>query len=611
MLTLGGSVVTTTIPPSFVNLQNPNQVQPSPSLNALAMYYNTTLSQIGSRNFENASFLLSTFRFVNIPSSVNGTAQLANVDLGTVNLASANATEDFANAESEIQARQYVNASTFVGKGCSMAMAANRTMADFQGPQTIRFESESVPVGLYSKGSLAASAEVGSLLATCGSLSQRHTSPGLVLLIGSPHEQAETGGTVRLDGNLTLNTSGIPDQVVLFYINGSYFGSLVTSPEGLLSGTLQIPFIYSNAAAVEALAEANSTRGTGGTTSNTILFTILFNRTSLAVADPPAYLPGSTFSVHGNLTTVNGLPLPDAPITVTYLRDSVVTSTDSLGTFRAQFMVPGNATDGTYYIYARFSPRGAYGPSFNFTSIVVYHLRLILTLSLPGLSLAGFSTHISGTATSNGTAVPNANITLDSPWGASTATTDQEGHFDIVFSVSPLEFALSKNVTVSASPSEPYIASSTVVATLGLFNILLVILPATIIGVAAYEANSLGVFQDLRVRLRARNRETLSLSTLEKPSIETLPPADRGPEPLRLFGRALILASTRFLIEFRPSQTIREMQSLVKAKDDGEAFVAFSRVLLTAEDFLYGKKFDSLRTDDARKALATLEVLWA
>jgi len=360
------------------------------------------------------------------------------------------------------------------------------------------------------------------------------------------------------------------------------------------------------------LVETNATRGTGGATSNPLIFAILFDQTSIVVADPPAYLPGTTFGVHGNLTTTNGTPLPDAPVTVTYLQDSVATTTDSAGIFRAQFTVPNSATDGPYFIYARFSPSGIYGPSFNFTSIDVYHLRLILALSLPGLSWAGFSTHIDGTATSNGTAVPNTRITLDSPWGTSNTTTDQDGHFDVVFPVSPLEFASSKNVTVSASPTEPYITGSTVVATLGLFNILLVILPATIIGVAAYEANTLGVFQDLRGRISGRrNQEAVLLGTLEKPSLETLPLADKGPEPLRLFGRALGLASTRFLIEFRSSQTIREMLSLVMAKDDGEAFVAFSRVLLTAEDFLYGKKFDASRTDDARKALSTLEELWA
>ena len=343
-----------------------------------------------------------------------------------------------------------------------------------------------------------------------------------------------------------------------------------------------------------------------------MFFTILFNQTSIVVADPPAYLPGSSFSVHGNLTTTNGIPLPDAPVTVTYLRYSVATTTDTSGAFGARFTVPNNATDGIYYVYARFTPIGIYGPSFNFTSIDVYHLHLTLTLSLPGLSLAGFSTHINGTATANGTAVPNARVTLASPWGTSTATTDRGGHFDVVFPVSPLEFAFSKSVAISVSPSQSYISGSAAIETLGLFNILVIVLPATIIGVAAYEANSLGVFEDLKVRLEERRgRRPGQVPTLETPPLESLPSADKGPEPLRLLGRALVLASTRFSIEFNPSQTIREMLSLAKTKEDGEAFVLFAKILLTAEDFLYGQKFDSSRTGDAWKALSSLEVLWS
>ena len=137
-------------------------------------------------------------------------------------------------------------------------------------------------------------------------------------------------------------------------------------------------------------------------------------------------------------------------------------------------------------------------------------------------------------------------------------------------------------------------------------------MPAAIIGVAGYEANSLGVFQDLRARVRGRRgKGAMQVATLETSSLESLPPSDRGPEPLRLLGRALIIASTRFSIEFKSSQTIREMLSLVKTSDDGEAYVLFSRILLMAEDFLYGQRFDPSRTDDARKALNSLEVLWS
>ena len=608
--------MTTTIPPSFVNLQNPNQVQPSASLNALAIYYNTTLGLIGSRNFANASFLLTTFRFVNIPSSVNGTAQSANTDLAMVEGASANATTIFAKAGSEVQARQYINASLLVNRGCSLAEEANRTLADFEGPQTASFGAESVPVVLYSKGSSAASAEVGSLLAACSSLSgqsgSQNGSQPPILLIGSAEKEVETGGTIELNGNLTLKGVGVSGEVVLFYVNGSYFGSLETSMNGSVSGNLQVHYIYSHAATVQALVEANSTRGIAGAISNTLVFTILFNQTNLVIADPSAYLPGENFGVHGNLTTANGNPLSYAPVTVTFLHDSVAATTDSKGVFRAQFTVPNNATDGVYYIYARFTPKGVYGPSFNFTSIDVYHLRLTLVLSVPGLSFAGFSTHLSGTVSANGSSVANSSIDLVSPWGTSTAKTDSAGYFDATLPVSPLEFASSRYVTVTVIPTEPYIAASTAVVTLGLFNILVVILPVAIVGAAGYEAYSLGVFQDLKTRIRRRGEpKTALLGAMNGPSIESLPWTYTGPEPLRLLGRALDLASRRFSIAFRASQTIREMLALVREKEDSEAFVAFSRILTTAEDFLYSKRFDPSSIDNARKALASLEVLWS
>jgi len=618
MLTLGGSVATTLIPPSFLPLQNPGNVVVQYDLSGLAQYYNTTLTQIGTGNFANASFLLGTFRFVNIPSNVNTTARAANADLASVNTTVPEALKVFASARLAIQANELINATKLIGTGCFFASSANKSLADFSGPETTKFSSESVPTNQYTSGLSLVSSEVRALHDECASISTQ--VPGgtgtagkpSILSIGSPQKVIETGGPVKLFGNLTKAAVGIGEQKIFFYVNGSYFGALVSDAHGNISGTLSIPFLYFHTVSVQALVAPNSTIGVGGAYSNPIYFSVLFDETYIAIGDPPAYLPGTNFNVRGNLTTVNGVPLPDAPVTVTYLRDSVVTTTDSSGTFGAQFTVPNNATDGPYYVSARFTPRGVYGPSFNFTSIDVYHLHLGLTLSFPHLSWAGFSTHVAGTATSDGTAVPSAAITLDSPWGSFATKTDQMGNFDIVFPVSPLEFAFSKNVTVAASPSEAYIAGRTAVVTLGLFNILIVILPVAIFGVAGYEANSLGVFQGLRVRLRrGRNQEPVLLTSPVMPSTETLPSPDKGPEPLRLLGRALVLASTRFSIIFRPSNTIREMISLVRAKDDGEAFVAFSKVLLTAEDFLYGQRFDSSHTDEARKALNTLEVLWS
>ena len=241
----------------------------------------------------------------------------------------------------------------------------------------------------------------------------------------------------------------------------------------------------------------------------------------------------------------------------------------------------------------------------------MFHLHLNLTLSAPGLSWAGFSTQVSGTATSNGTAVADAAIVLASPWGTSAARTDQGGHFEVSVPVSPLEFGFSKRVTVSAFPPEPYIAGTKVTATLALFNILVVILPAAVIGIAVYEADSLGAFQPFKARMSGRRaHDTAPQAAAVKPSL-VVQGFEDGPEPLRLFRRALALAATRLTLVFRQSLTIREMLSLARAKDGGEASAAFATVLLTAEDFLYGKGFEPSRLDEAREALARLEEIWS
>ena len=63
-------------------------------------------------------------------------------------------------------------------------------------------------------------------------------------------------------------------------------------------------------------------------------------------------------------------------------------------------------------------------------------------------------------------------------------------------------------------------------------------------------------------------------------------------------------------MRFRRSQTIREMASLVGARDTGEGFRVFSQLMLTAEDYLYSERFDRGRLKTADEQLARLEDLW-
>lgn len=605
MLTLGGSVATTTIPPSFLPLQNPSQVKVDHSSSALAGYYNTTLTQLGARNFENVSFFLETFHFVNIAPAVNSTAQAANSDLASVNVTAANATAIFVEAGQAISAKDYINATILVDQGCALAQQANASLADFRTTQTSRFASESIPVAQYAKGLSAASAMVGSLVSECNLLKQRVTFTGLVLLIGSPQAAIETGGTVQLVGNLTFRGTPVPGDQVLFYINGTYFGSLTTNANGLLVGTLTIPYVYARSAQVQALSVADPALNLGGGTSNVVTFVILFDQTSIVIGDPPAILPTFSFNVSGNLTTAAGAPLPYAPVNVTFFGSSQILRTDARGVFATRLTVPANATDGIHYVYASFAPQGAFGPSVNFTSIEVVHLPMTLTVNTPSLSLAGVSTTVTGTARANGTAIADANVTVSSPWGAVTATTNYAGVYKANIPVSPLEFAFTKNVTVSAVAPQPYVAEGVAVKTLGLFNVILVLLPAAGVAVVGYEALKLGAFERFRKREEAEPME----ESLPEAAVE-FAESSAGHELLVVYLSALQLASKRFSVRFRKSQTIREALAAVRAKEDGPGAAAFAEIAASLEDFLYAPSFDQKRAASAKAKLAELEGHW-
>jgi hypothetical protein len=609
MLTLGGSVATTAIPPSFVALQDPGLTKQQHDPNALAAYYNTTLTYIGRTNFANASFLLQTFHFVNISPSVNATARLANADLGTVNSSAANATAAFDQAVLDIKARQFLNATVLVNQGCAFAQRANSSLADFQGPQTKAFKSESVPVTQYSKGSALADLEVKALLARCNDLLGQVNFSGLVLLIGSSQTSIETGGQVSLNGNLTLHGTGIGNEDVLFYINGTYFGSLTTQSNGDLGGTLRIPFLYSHFAVVQAVVVPDTGLKLGGATSNTLLFLILFNQTAIVIGDPPAILPTFSFNVEGNLRTVSGTALPNAPVQITFLGDSKLVRTNSLGVFATRLTVPANASDGIYNVYARFAPQGVLGPSFNFTQVEVYHLALNLTLSAPQISWAGFATHVDGIATSNGSRVANVAITLNSPWGSTATQTDSTGRFTADIVVSPFELALEKGASVTAVPSQPYITSASATIGLRLFNVFALAILVAAVGIGGWEADKLGVFEGARKMLGRKQATEVTAARAVIPQ-DAILQIRSGPEALQLYWRALQLAAGKLGLRFAPSQTIRETLAAVATKADSDSSAEFSAVLLTAEDFLYAESFDQSRLADARRHLESLEERW-
>jgi hypothetical protein len=647
-ITVGGSIATTLSPSSFANINNPASLPSTHNtqseLKALAIYYNATLSSIGAGRFENASLLLATFRFVTIPTTVNQTALSATAALASANEASQQATTDLGAAQTAIATKEYLNATFSIDSGCSQARAANESLGEFSGHWTPRLVSLSVPTGLFLPGASQAGAEVHALVSYCSRLeamlpsattSSSSSAHGLTLSISSLERTVDTGGAIALEGALTLNDNGtgLGGQRAFFYVNDTYFGSMVTDASGRLDGNLTFPFLYKPVALIQGLVAPNVTAGITGSRSNVLAVTVLFNKTVLAITDPSVYLPTQNFTVSGSLETTSGRPLPDAPLKLTFFSDTLITTTDATGGFSARLTVPANATDGTYDVYAAFAPEGSFGPSSNFTSIEVAHLPLSLSVDAP-FSFAGFSTRVRGSAVANGTAVPDARVDVQTPWGSYVTSTDGEGRFSLDVTVSPFDLALTGAVQANVAPAQPYIAPGGGSTSMSIFNPLIIVIPGVIVGVATYEADKTGAFEGLRRRLR-RNRRARDSEVASKRRA-----AARGtgrdiaaggweadsvggedehisavtavnvPELISIFRRALEIASTRFALHFGEGRTIREILATVGAEGTSIGYEQFSRILLAEEDFLYAPSFDASREGSARRDLGYLERHW-
>jgi hypothetical protein len=643
LLILGGTIEGIRIP--FGAIQNPNQVQNQTDLNALALYYNTTLSFLAGGKYNTTAFYLKTFNFVNIPADVDQTAYTANNQVGSINVSVPLAITDFANASRFFSLNEFQNATLATNAGCAQARNANQTLAQFVYTTTPNFHDLGVPVSKYSIGEGLVQALVARLNAECTSLSGQLTnlsgssgtgSTGVVtvngtitkFLISSPQTSIETGGYVLVQGNLTQNSALIGDQKAYFYFDGTYIGSNEIAPSGYFTANLSIPFVYVASGALWAFVGSNASVSLPGITSNTLYFTILFNSTRIVIGDPPAYLPTESFSVSGNLSTASGAPVPLAPMQVSFLNATVKVYTNSVGQFGATFVVPPNTPNGNYDVYARFAPVGVFGPSFNLTLIQVVREILNLSAGTPWLSLAGFSSTLSGNIlTQNGSAVPNASILVNSPWGVFRGISNASGGFAIKVGIPIWEFAFWKPVTVSATPVQPFVDSGRAASSFELFNILWLVIPGIIVGFSAYEAKNLGLLPALKKlsASRPRRKKVEAIQVREQAIaigeealgdiIQTKAKAHRM---ISIYMEAVGLAVQRFAgVTFKDSFTIREVFNAVKrrsAEDQNRssprAMELFQEISSASEDYLYSSHFEAKLVNDAEAWIDELRSLW-
>jgi hypothetical protein len=612
LLASGGAFESLNIPTPWASIQNPSLVQQQQgNLTALAQFYNITLTYLAQTNYSGVELNLQSFNFINIQGTLSSTANSANSEIGSMNVSVPIAISDFLNASYYIGLGEYGNASLKIGAGCQEALAANTSLTQFANSTTPQFAGLKVPVKIYAIGEDSVNFTITQLVAKCNTLKAQlaayYSPPGNGFLISSPQSEIITGGNVVIFGNLSQGSKVFSGQEIRFYFNGTYIGSTYTNKLGELDVTLAIPFVYESVGEIWGSAPNNATSGLLSTSSNALFFTIVYNGTQIILRDPPAYLPTETFSVNGNLSTLSGTVLPSAPVTVKFLNESLMVTTNSKGDFFASFTVPANASNGVYLVTARFSPSGLYGPSFNVTTVNVYHEIIKLTLDRPDISFAGFDSSIQGRVeTTNGTIVRGASVTLFLPWGSYPVTTNSSGWFEISLPIPIWEFAFSSNASVSVLPSQPYISASLTTTSLDLFNFLWIVIPSIVVGTAGYEINS---FVKREKKTQSEKIETEMLQAGTTPAIIEEIPIDGSASNkiVSIYREALELLLSRFHIEINRSSTIREILHSVQ-RLDLPLTDSFADISHAVEEYLYGlREPDTATLAEADENLSRLK----
>ena len=430
-IVLGGSISISGLQSSFSGQNNPNVIPSQYNLTSLALFYNQTLTQISENSFKNASAAIQAASFQNYPNYIAGLADQANGELASINYSLTTAHFDLNESNYYITTGLYTNASQSLLVGCSDIRSANSTFSQFQGPISSSLGQAGVEVSLYSIGTRELQSSIITFSDECNTYSQTLGQSSTILKISSSQPQILTGGLLQASGTLFRNGTGVPSQNISFYANSTYFGSINSKSGGSFSTSLNIPYLYGSTAAIWATVKQNSTSQVFGALSNTLYLKLNYNQTIIVVGDPPTVYPTFSFTVQGHVLTKSGSPLINVPVRITSFDSNFTSKTDSSGVFAQTLTVPADATNGIHYIYASFAPSGTYGPSQNFTSIEVARLSLQFSVNPFLFAFSGTTTSVSGRLSSNGSAVSNAIVTIETPWGNYHTQSNAEGSYNV------------------------------------------------------------------------------------------------------------------------------------------------------------------------------------
>lgn len=419
-----------------------------------------------------------------------------------------------------------------------------------------------------------------------------------LLLINVEPKTVWTGGRITVEGTLLARGNPLSERSVIILVDGRRIAENLTSRDGSFRADIKLPYIYKPEISVRAKYEPKGVDAEiySPTISDAIDVSLLYIEPRIFIEPIEKVLPGKTFTLRGRVQSTS--PPPYFNVKVLWIGMDREVNLLEDGRFETMLYVPGDVLDGAYQLKVSVPAMGVFAPASASISVIVERLPIDLTLNVPGLMIAGFSHHLTGSFRSKSEQL-SANVKVYFAGREYAASSD--GDFTVQLNL-PITLLSGHYVCrVRVTPVNAWYKEYAYDASILVINPLTVLTPTTALIYLAIKVFSRRASTATKSVFVEETEERL----METHEGETYLVADRFRQIMDAYWEAVKVVSDATGVDMKPYMTMREYLA-VTAPKLGSSSQYFEMLTLAAERALYSPEVPAWITLTAKMVLKIL-----
>jgi len=395
------------------------------------------------------------------------------------------------------------------------------------------------------------------------------------------------GSTIKIYGNLTAGNTPLPNKTITIYLNNQPYIFVKINETGIFTIALKLPKIYTPTITIYASykPEENDTQQYLPTTSNIIEIKLIYYTPTITILNAPEKIkPTIKYIIEGKIE-INNTPLPNWPLTITFLKNSTTIRSNNQGYFNFTITITTEPQTPTINIILTSQPRNSIGPATTKITIPIEYLDPQITVKIPKTVIAGIKFEIYGTVETSDGPVKNGTITIKVGPKIIDTNTNENGTFTIRITVPITTLSKKIIVTILLTPKEFWINTKIIERQVIVINPLTIILPLIPILIPLIDTLHRKRKERylLPVEIKEEVIETITLEPIKQVEVKLRHPI------VALYWKAVEKIYSKTGTYPQPSQTLREYFTQIKEKIKGIS-EKFEKLTTLTEKALYAEK---------------------